>query len=135
MNLETAYTMVRIEEAAEELRSRTRARTSQTLTEGALEDDGRSWGVGDQKASPSSGEASLRGGAKVALVTGQYPHSRASEYTYARFENGEVMPFDGHRHGLRMEFEPYNYVKESGMSGNEVRKGGEARIYEGEDLL
>lgn len=39
------------------------------------------------------------------------------------------VPFDGHFREWRFEFVPKTYLKESELSGNEYRKGGNARIY------
>lgn len=99
------------------------------------------WGVGDQEESksfattvigdrPYVGDGDDRGGGfEVELIHGQYPHSRSDQSIYARFPSGEVQPFDGHRLLHRIEFVDFNYLKESELSSDEVRKGGTCRIW------
>lgn len=47
----------------------------------------------------------------------------------AVYPNGHKEEFAGHRVPLRVEFEEYNYLKESELSGDEIRKGGTCRIF------
>lgn len=86
------------------------------------------WGVGNQVDAEPWGTAKV-GSTPVALIWGQHPHSRSDNKIYARFPSGKVEAFDGHRLPARVEIEESNYLKTSEMSGDEVRKGGECRIF------
>ena len=86
------------------------------------------WGVGDQRGAKPFGTATV-GTTQVDLITGQHPHSRSDNRHYARWPDGRIEEFDGHRIQVRVEIETYNYLKESEMSGDEIRKGGIGRIF------
>lgn len=86
------------------------------------------WGVGDQAGAKAFGTAGLDDGTTVELIHGQHPHSRQDSNTYARFPDGDVEGFSGHRVCVSVVVEEYNYLKESGLSGNEVRPGGRCKI-------
>lgn len=86
------------------------------------------WGVGKEKGAPAWDRALIEG-RMVDLVWGEFPHSRSDNQVYARFPGGRIVGFDGHRVQIRVEFATENYVKESGLSGDEVRKGGTLRVW------
>lgn len=92
------------------------------------------WGVGNAGDSRSfattvvGGIESRDGGVDVELIHGEHPHSRSDSSIYARFPCGRVYAFDGHRLLHEIRFRDYNYVKESHLSGDEVRKGGVCEI-------
>lgn len=81
------------------------------------------WGVGDKKDSPAF-RTILINNREIELIHGEYPHSRSDNNIYARFSDGSIKDFDGHQILTGIKFQDYNYLKESGLSGNEVRKGG-----------
>jgi hypothetical protein len=85
------------------------------------------WGVGDQGDSKAFG-TTVVDDVDVELIHGQFPHSRSDHSIYARWPNGDVEAFDGHRLLHEIKFVDRNYLKQSGLSGNEVRKGGECQI-------
>lgn len=58
----------------------------------------------------------------VDLLHGEHPHSRQDNKTYARFPNGMIEGFNGHRLIHEITITESNYLKTSGLSGNEVRK-------------
>jgi len=93
------------------------------------------WGVGDQKDAKAFDRGRLSDGTEYELFFGQYPHSRRDNDIYARFENGDVHGFDGHRGLVRIEIEMSNYLKESGISGSEIRKGGVAKLFVDDALV
>ena len=86
------------------------------------------WGVGDKAAAEPFAQAKV-GVTPVGLIFGEHPHSRSDNRVYARFPSGNVEAFDGHRLMTRIEIEESNYLKTSELSGDEVRKGGSARIF------
>ncbi len=46
----------------------------------------------------------------------------------ARFPSGREEDFDGHRIQADIRIQTYNYMKESELSGDQIRKGGEVKI-------
>lgn len=60
----------------------------------------------------------------VDLVHGEHPHSRCDNTTYARWPDGRIEGFDGHRILWEVQLKESNYLKQSDLSGDEVRKGG-----------
>lgn len=86
------------------------------------------WGVGDQDNAKAFDEV-LCEGSRVELIFGEHPHSRSDNNIYARFPSGEIEPFDGHRVCTKVVIQEYNYLKESELSGDEIRKGGSAKIF------
>jgi len=95
----------------------------------------KEWGVGDKAEAEAWGHSSMQDGTPLELVWGQYPHSRSDNRVYARFPDGSIEAFDGHRPVLTMKFEASNYLKTSGLSGNEVRKGGNAQLFADDELV
>lgn len=51
-----------------------------------------------------------------------------------RYEIDDI-EFDGHHYAWKMEYLPKTYLKESELSGNEWRKGGNVRIYLNDDCV
>lgn len=92
------------------------------------------WGVGNRADSKPYATVKV-GEETVELIHGQFPHSRSDDSTYARFQNGEIEPFSGHRILHRVEFQDYNYLKQSGLSGDDVRKGGTCKVWMNETLV
>lgn len=103
--------------------------------------DDKQWGYGSG-AKGLNGEpmkpfgiSRMDDGTPFDLVLGEHPHSRSDDNIYARFADGRVEAFDGHRILHRVELRTFNYLKCSGLSGNEVRKGGQYRIYFNDRLV
>lgn len=88
----------------------------------------QNWGVGNEADSKSFATAVV-GKENVELIFGEHPHSRQDNNIYARYKNGEVQEFDGHRLCFKIEIEEYNYLKTSGLSGNEIRKGCSGKLF------
>lgn len=65
----------------------------------------------------------------VSLFHGDVPHSVQDNTTYAKTENGAIYDFAGHRLAFKIEIEEYNYLKTSGLSGDEIRKGCAVRVF------
>jgi hypothetical protein len=86
------------------------------------------WGVGNVK-DPKGFDKAMVGREQATLIFGEHPHSRCDNNIYARFSDGRIEGFDGFRTLVKVEIEEYNYLKTSELSGNEVRKGGTAKIY------
>ncbi len=89
------------------------------------------WGPGnDAKTAKAFATCSMhRPGSKdFELVHGEHPHSRCDNNTYARFPDGRMEPFDGHRVLIEVAVSTYNYLKTSELSGDEIRKGGQLSI-------
>lgn len=93
------------------------------------------WGVGSKAQDKAFDTAKLQNGETVELVFGEHPHSRRDNNIYARWSDGRVEAFDGHRIRTRVELEEWNYLKMSGLSGNEVREGGTGNIYFNDRLV
>lgn len=85
------------------------------------------WGVGS-RANDDPFDTAKVGNTKVGLIFGEHPHHRRDNNIYARFANGEIVPFDGHRIEIEVRLKTSNYVKRSGLSGDEVRKACSAQI-------
>jgi hypothetical protein len=86
------------------------------------------WGVGSKAGDPAYGVGKLDDGGEYELIHGEHPHSRRDERTYARMKNGPIYAFDGHRPCVDIAIKSFNYLKSSHLSGEEIRKGGEATI-------
>ena len=86
------------------------------------------FGVGNAADSKAFGTAQI-GKQTAELILGEHPHSRSDNNVYARYPGGRIEEFDGHLILTRVEIEEYNYLKQSGLSGDEVRKGGTCRIF------
>jgi len=92
------------------------------------------WGFGKGDDKPFDVSV-MDGGTPFTLHWGEHPHSRSDNNMYAKFEDGHIEEFDGHRLLTRVELRTFNYLKTSGLSGNEVRKGGHFRIYLNDRLV
>lgn len=89
---------------------------------------GDKWGVGNAADSKAWGTARV-GDTVVELIHGEHPHSRRDDTTYARFPDGSIDAFSGHRVQVRVEVETSNYLKTSYLSGDEVRRSCSARVF------
>lgn len=58
------------------------------------------------------------------------PHSTSTNNFYAKLAGDELVPFDGHIRCIKIEIEENNYLKESQLSGDEVRKGCSVKVFE-----
>lgn len=88
------------------------------------------WGVGDAKDSKAFDTITIHG-KSYELIHGEHPHSRRDNNMYARDKNNNIISFDGHRRPFKIEIEEYNYLKESELSGDEIRKGCSVKVYVG----
>ena len=77
----------------------------------------------------------LKDGREFELVMDDLPHSTSDNNIFARFEGGKVEAFDGHRVRAKIEVEEFNYLKQSGLSGNEIREGCDVRLYLDDHLV
>lgn len=90
------------------------------------------WGVGDQADSKAFGKTYVgdeERGFPVELIHGEHPHSRSDNSIYARCEDGEIYAFSGHRCLKRIVFSDNNRLKESELSGDEIRGGSSCKIF------
>lgn len=85
------------------------------------------WGVGNKASAPAFATTTVEG-RPVELIMGEHPHSRRDNNEYARFPDGTIESFSGHRTLIGFHIESRNYLKESALSGNDVRKGGSGTI-------
>jgi len=77
------------------------------------------WGAGPRSEWRPSGTA-LVGRERVPLFFGQHPHSRQDNNAYVEM-NGEAVGFSGFRVLIDVRITSRNYLKTSGLSGDEVR--------------
>lgn len=84
------------------------------------------WGAGDRAKWSDHGTVRL-GPVTCPLIYGEHPHSRQDNRHYALM-NGEPMEFSGHRIQVGVVLNEHNYLKESELSGDEIRKGGSGQI-------
>jgi len=87
------------------------------------------FGNGDKKAWAKVKLGQGKHAKEVGLVHGEHPHSRQDNTTYAIEKDGTIHDFDGHRLCCKIEIEEYNYLKESHISGDEIRKGCSVKLY------
>jgi len=85
------------------------------------------WGPGDPKKWRNHGSVVV-GNRRYPLIYGEHPHSRSDNRHYADVGHGDPVGFDGNRILVSVILESSNYLKSSGMSGDEVRKGGSGKI-------
>src|SRR6266550_5734358 len=85
------------------------------------------WGVGNKKDEKAFAKTFV-GSREVELFFGEFPHSRSDNNIYARWPDGRIDEFDGHRVLVSVELSMKNYLKESELSGDEIRKGGSCLI-------
>ena len=62
---------------------------------------------------------------------GDKPHSYSDNSVYAKNPSGSVTAFAGHRIPIKIEIEEYNYLKSSGISGDQIRKGCSVKVFVG----
>lgn len=86
------------------------------------------WGIGSRTKEKAFDTVVVEG-REYDLIFGEFPHSRQDNTMYTRDKNGHIEAFSGHRHCFKIEIEESNYLKESELSGDEVRKGGSAKLY------
>jgi len=86
------------------------------------------WGVGANADAKAFDTIDVHG-RPYELIFGEHPHSRQDNNIYARGPDGEIEGFDGHRLCWRVEVAEHNYLKESELSGDEIRKGGAYRLF------
>lgn len=85
------------------------------------------WGPGDKSKWSNHGSVMV-GTRRYPLIYGEHPHSRSDNRHYVDMGHGEPTGFDGHRILIGVTLEPSNYMKSSGLSGDQVRKGGSGKI-------
>ncbi len=90
--------------------------------EGVAKHGHRPFGVGDKADSETLREQRFGTGERLEVILGQHPHSYSDNSFYARAQDGEIYDFDGHHVRHKIEIWEENYLKVSGLSGNEVRK-------------
>lgn len=88
------------------------------------------WGVGKEGSSKPFDNVKI-GDSDFELIHGEFPHSRQDNTTYARSkENPEIIyDFSGHRLPFKIEIEESNYLKSSGLSGDEIRKSCTGKLF------
>lgn len=92
------------------------------------------WGVGSEAQAKAFDTIEMHG-RPYDLIFGEHPHSRQDGNVYARSADGSVEAFDGHRLCWRIEVEEHNYLKESELSGDEIRKGGSYKLYVDDECI
>jgi hypothetical protein len=85
------------------------------------------WGAGDRAQWSNHGLVTI-GKKRYPLIYGEHPHSRNDNRHYVEMDGAEPTGFDGHRILIGVNLQSENYLKESELSGNEVRKGGNGQI-------
>lgn len=79
------------------------------------------WGVGNQADAKAFDKTKVYN-TEVELIFGEHPHSRRDDNIYARYPDGHIEEFDGHRRLIDINIQSRNYLKESGLSGDQIRK-------------
>ena len=87
------------------------------------------WGVGNASKEKAFDTVKLKNKESVELIFGENPHSRQDNNIYARTKDGQIYGFSGHRTPIKIEIEEYNYLKTSGLSGDEIRNGCTTKVY------
>lgn len=85
------------------------------------------WGIGNKKDGKPFDSVKI-GDEIVPMIYGEFPHTRQDNHIYIK-EGSEYTGFSGHRMPFKIEIEEYNYIKRSGLSGDEVRKGCKAKLF------
>lgn len=85
------------------------------------------WGPGDKSKWSNHGSVVV-GTRRYPLIYGEHPHSRSDNRHYVDMGHIEPTGFDGHRILIGVTLESSNYLKSSGLSGDQVRKGGSGKI-------
>lgn len=79
------------------------------------------WGVGNC-VDADAFDTVMVNGRPYDLIQGEHPHSRSHDNIYARSPTGEIDGFNGHRILIDVFIKSSNYMKESELSGDEIRK-------------
>jgi hypothetical protein len=85
------------------------------------------WGAGDESKWNRWGTVKI-GNQSYPLIYGENKHSYSDNRMYVLDGAAEPTAFDGHRILIDVHLRSHNYRKESELSGDEVRKGGEGII-------
>ena len=94
------------------------------------------WGAGDPlKWKYLEEKNQFQDGTSFRLFFGEHPHSRSDRNIYADLGRGEPVGFDGHRVRTKIVLEEANYMKCSGLSGNEIRKQCWADIFMNDKMV
>lgn len=88
---------------------------------------GDQWGAGDRANWHNHGLVTV-GSKRYPLIYGEHPHSRQDNQHYVEMGGDEPTGFDGHRILIGVNLQSSNYLKESYLSGDQVRKGGSCEI-------
>lgn len=108
------------------------ARRKYQLQEARVQSPDDQWGVGNAADAKAYGQTTLRlsnGERQIDLIQGQFPHSRSDDRTYGRLtgtlppDAPRIYSFSGHRVRVHLDIQEYNYLKESDLSGDDIRKG------------
>jgi hypothetical protein len=65
---------------------------------------------------------------QIELFFGEHPHSRMDNSVYARDDSGFTAGFSGHHSPVSIIVEEYNYLKSSGLSGDEYRRACNTKV-------
>ena len=79
------------------------------------------WGVGNRRDEMAF-DTTWLGDEPIELLWGEHPHARQDNNVYARTKSGAIYDFSGHRCLIDIEIRSRNYLKTSGLSGDEIRK-------------
>lgn len=99
------------------------------VAEGRRLSENEKWGAGDKANWRYLKHGAHLGTTPVRLFHGEHPHSRSDNDLYAELAGGDAVGFDGHRVRIGVSIEEMNYLKSSGLSGDQVRKDCTARLY------
>jgi hypothetical protein len=89
-----------------------------------VSDDG--WGPGDKF---EQFDHVIVEGQTLELGRGEHKHTEGFQNNWYVKHPWGVVAFDGHRTPIKIEIEEYNYMKESELSGDEVRKMCRSKIW------
>jgi hypothetical protein len=87
------------------------------------------WGVGENPKEKQAFGKTIVDGHEYDLIFGDYPHSRQDNTIYARDKEGRVTGFDGHRLPFKIVIEERNYMKDSELSGDQIRKSCKGELW------
>lgn len=93
------------------------------------------WGPGSKEHWRYKDETVLVDGRIARLFSGEHPHSRSDNNLYAELERDHVVGFSGHRVCTRVDVVESNYLKQSGLSGDDVRGRCEGLLYMNDRLV
>jgi hypothetical protein len=85
------------------------------------------WGAGDPAKWSDHGTVRVRN-RDYPLIYGEHPHSRSDNRHYVKLGEGEPTGFSGHRILTDVRLTSSNYLKSSGLSGDDVRAAGSGEI-------